>query len=557
MEPDVIDAAAFCDIIRRASCVLEENRSSVDALNVFPVPDGDTGTNMNLTMKAAVEEIGKSRPVTLGAAAEAAAMGSLMGARGNSGVILSQLFRGISRALGGKERATAAEIAWAMQEGVATAYKAVMKPVEGTILTVAREAAGAALSAAKVGAGVAGVWEAALGRAQWILERTPDMLPVLKQAGVVDAGGKGLVYILTGACEAVKGAPAESERKAAGGPSKTVEFKLTEKISDIRFPYDTQLLVKGKGLQAAEIRSRLEEMGDSLLVVGGNELVRVHVHTANPGKVLECCLAFGTLADISIENMQEQHDSLREAETAPAGPAFAGPAFAGPPAPNGDSAGHGVGIVAVSLGDGLSEIFRSLGADEVINGGQTMNPSTEDVLNAVRKVPAEKVILLPNNGNIILAAKQAKKLAGKRVYVVPTKTIPQGLSALLAFKSDTTMEMNLRRMAKAVRQVRTGEVTYAVRKTRVDGVEVSPGDILGIWDGSIAVTGSDPDEVLTGLAGKMVRPESEILTVFYGDLVDEERAARLEGALRTEFPELDIEFRRGGQPLYYYIMSVE
>lgn len=547
MESEVIDGAAFCDIIRRASGVLEENRSSVDALNVFPVPDGDTGTNMSLTMKAAVEEIGKSRPVSVGAAAEAAAMGSLMGARGNSGVILSQLFRGIARALGGKEGATPAEVARALQEGVATAYKAVMKPVEGTILTVAREAAVAAMAAAKAGSGVMGVWEAALDRAQWILERTPDMLPVLKQAGVVDAGGKGLVYILAGAVQAVKGAPAGDCGRAAATPPKGVEFKISEEISDIRYPYDTQLLVKGKDLQAAEIRSGLEELGDSLLVVGGSELVRVHVHTGNPGKVLEHCLAFGTLADISIENMRDQRDSLKEADSARGEPCN----------PNGAATGHAVGIVAVSLGDGITQIFKSLGADEVINGGQTMNPSTEDVVNAARKVPSEKVIILPNNGNIILAAKQAKRLAGKRVYVVPTKTIPQGLSALLAFKTDATMEANLRRMAKAVREVKTGEVTYAVRKSVVDGVEVKPGDILGIWDGCIALTGTSPDEVLAGLAAKMVGPDSEILTVFYGDLVDEERAAGLEARLKKDMPNLDIEFRRGGQPLYYYIMSVE
>jgi len=355
------------------------------------------------------------------------------------------------------------------------------------------------------------------------------------------------VYILAGAVQAVKGAPAGDCGRAAATPPKGVEFKISEEISDIRYPYDTQLLVKGKDLQAAEIRSGLEELGDSLLVVGGSELVRVHVHTGNPGKVLEHCLAFGTLADISIENMRDQRDSLKEADSARGEPCN----------PNGAATGHAVGIVAVSLGDGITQIFKSLGADEVINGGQTMNPSTEDVVNAARKVPSEKVIILPNNGNIILAAKQAKRLAGKRVYVVPTKTIPQGLSALLAFKTDATMEANLRRMAKAVREVKTGEVTYAVRKSVVDGVEVKPGDILGIWDGCIALTGTSPDEVLAGLAAKMVGPDSEILTVFYGDLVDEERAAGLEARLKKDMPNLDIEFRRGGQPLYYYIMSVE
>jgi DAK2 domain fusion protein YloV len=519
----------------------------VDALNVFPVPDGDTGTNMSLTMKAAVDQLAKVTSGGICAFAEAAAMGSLMGARGNSGVILSQIFRGMAKSLGGKHVAGPPDLAWALQEGVSTAYRAVMKPVEGTILTVAREAAVAALGAAKQGAGVTAVWEAALRRAEWILEKTPEMLPVLKHAGVVDAGGKGLVHIFAGGLEALRGTAEEAVEAPPSSAAKTVEFEIDEETGDIRYPYDTQLLVRGNRLDPSVIRARLESEGDSLLVVGGEDLVRIHIHTGNPGRVLEYCLEFGSLSDVSIENMLEQRDLLKGVQAG------------GGDTPKGDD-GYSpsrAGIVAVSLGKGLTEIFKSLGADEVVNGGQTMNPSTEDVLNALRKVPADKVILLPNNGNIILAAKQAKKLAGKRVYVVPTKTIPQGLSALLAFKTDASMEVNLRRMAKAVRQVRTGEVTYAVRRSRINGMEVNPGDILGIWDGNIAVTGSDPDEVLSGLAEKMVSPESEILTVFYGELIDGERAERLEKRVRDKFPELDVEFRPGGQPLYYYILSVE
>lgn len=544
----------------RASAVLEENKAAVDALNVFPVPDGDTGTNMCLTMRAAVAEMQKSASTGVGDLADAAAMGSLMGARGNSGVILSQIFRGIAKSLSGKHTASAPDIARALQEGVATAYKAVMRPVEGTILTVAREAAVAALTASKQGGGVTAVWEAALKRAEWILERTPDMLLVLKQAGVVDAGGKGLVYIFTGVVEALRGTRVDRAAGRVGveaGPQPAVRLRATEahitgKMGDIRFPYDTQFLVKGSDLNTDDIHKRLDPLGDSLLVVGGGGVVRVHIHTANPGRVLEACLDYGALSGVTIDNMREQHEAFVSGQgpTAEAGGDGHGPV--------GPAAGRAAaGVVAVSFGKGLTEIFKSLGAHEVINGGQTMNPSTEDVLNAIRRVPAEKVIMLPNNENIILSAKQAKKLSGTKVYVVPTKTIPQGIAALLAFQEDATMEANLRRMAKAVRQVKTGEVTYAVRNSKVGGVEINSGDVLGIWDENIAVTGSSPDEVLVELAERMVSPDDEILTVFYGDLVEQSQAEKLAGTLRERFPALEVEFQFGGQPLYYYIMSIE
>jgi len=551
----LFSADDFRKAVATASAVLDENRSKVDALNVFPVPDGDTGTNMSLTMKSAAAEVGKCGSNRLGDLAQAASMGSLMGARGNSGVILSQLFRGLAKALEGKEAAGPIELAWAFQEGVNTAYKAVMKPVEGTILTVAREAARAAVVAARENADILGVLRAALESAEKTLAQTPDMLPVLKQSGVVDAGGKGLVYILTGVIESILGGRMDVRTVQ----KKPVEFLISEEMGDIVYPYDTQFLIKGKGLAAAQIRARLQEMGDSLLVVGSEDLVRVHIHTDNPGRVLDYCVRLGTLTGIVIENMKEQHEALKSVANGDANgehdEAVGAPIL---PQDNGDYAVEKeVGVAAVALGAGLEEVLKSLGVDEIVSGGQTMNPSTEDVLNAIQRVRARRVIFLPNNGNIILAAKQAKRLANRKVYVVPTKTIPQGIAALLAFRPDANMETNLKRMAKAVRRVKTGEITYAVRSTSLNGMTIQPGDVLGMWDGDIAIKGSNPEEVLFELAEKMLGPDDEILTVFYGDLVPQEKGESLAAELARRFPQVDVEVRFGGQPLYYYIMSVE
>jgi DAK2 domain fusion protein YloV len=369
-------------------------------------------------------------------------------------------------------------------------------------------------------------------------------LPVLKQAGVVDAGGKGLVYLFEAGAGALRG---ESPAQAAATNSRAVEFAVTEEMADIRFPYDAQFLIRDLRVPPEVVRTRLEPFGDSLLVVGTSEVARVHIHTDRPGEVLSLCLGLGSLHQIVIDNMIAQHQEL----------VGSGPAPAGESPASGPELLRDLGVVTVAPGDGLTEVFKSLGADVVIDGGPTMNPSTQDVAEAVTRVNARKVIFLPNNGNIILAAKQAKRLVGRRMYIVPSRTVPQGLAALLALKPDANMGTNLKRAAKAMKQVKTGEVTYAVRQSRFDGHTINPGDVLGLFNGTIKVVGADADQVLYDLLGVMVGERDEIITVFYGSEVPEERASAVGSEVAGRFDFLDVEVRRGGQELYYYIVAVE
>lgn len=528
-----------------ATNVLEEHKGEVDALNVFPVPDGDTGTNMSLTMQSAAREIQKANSATVHDIAQAVALGSLMGARGNSGVILSQLFRGMARSMERKKSLTPAELAWALQEGVNTAYKAVMKPVEGTILTVSREAARAAVNAARAGADAAEVMEAALYQGEQTLAQTPNMLPVLKKAGVVDAGGKGLVYILAGMVEAIRGRVTAEHRPET---PRAVEFAITEEMGDIRFPYDTMFMIRGNGLSVSDIQRALTPFGDCLLVVGDDRLVKIHIHTDNPGPVLDYCVRLGELTQFEILNMREQHDELKRA---------AGPEPAGIEEEQEEEPGRAVGVVSVAIGEGIINIMNSLGADEIITGGQTMNPSTEDILNAVNRVKSESVIVLPNNSNVILAAEQARPLAKKDVRVVPTKSIPQGIAALLAWQPGADLETNAAAMAQAVVGVQTGEITYAVRDSSFEDHEIKEGDILGLWNGKIALIGRDAEDVLKDLVARMAGDDSEIITIFYGEGIPAERAEALREELSAAYPGHEVEVHHGGQPLYYYIFSVE
>lgn len=532
-------------MIVAASNLLERYKAAVDALNVFPVPDGDTGTNMSLTLMSAVAEMNRKPASGVGQVAQAVAMGSLMGARGNSGVIMSQLFRGIAKGLEGKATASPRELAQALKEGVDTAYKAVMKPVEGTVLTVAKEAARKALAAAQDGGDILAVWEAARSAAHHTLARTPDMLPVLKQAGVVDAGGKGLVFVLDAGMNALAGI---MEPAVAATSAKAVEFVVTEEMADIRYPYDAQFLIKSQRMPVDEIRSRLEEYGDSLLVVGSPELVRVHIHTDRPGQVLSLCLGYGALSQIIIDNMLEQHENLKTAEGTSTVPMSTSVETAPP---------RDIGVVGVASGGGLIEMFRSLGLDRVIDGGPTMNPSIQDVAEAVSSTNAKKVIFLPNNPNIILAAKQAKKLVGRRMYIVPTRNIPQGIAALLAIRPEADMGTNLKRAAKAIKGVKSGEVTYAVRKSKFDGHQINPGDILGILNETIKVVGSEPCQVLFDLLETMVTDRDELVTVFVGRGIGDDQAGEVESWVAERYGFLDVEVRRGDQELYYFIVSVE
>ncbi|MEW6307808.1 MAG: DAK2 domain-containing protein [Bacillota bacterium] len=539
MERDYLDAPTLKTMVRQATQVLDANKAGVDALNVFPVPDGDTGTNMSLTMQSARREVDKASQESLGAVAEALTHGSLMGARGNSGVILSQIFRGFARGLEGKKRAGALEVAWAFQEATDTAYKAVMKPVEGTMLTVVKEFSRQAMHAARQGAGLRDMLESAFAHGETVLARTPELLPVLKQAGVVDAGGRGLLHVLNGFLGVLRGVPLAQERAPA---VRAPEFALTEEIGDIHFVYDVELLLRGKGLPLDGIREALTPEGDCLLVVGTPELGKVHIHTNRPGFVLDYCLDYGEIVQVEVKNMKEQHDELKDA------------AYRQAPTP---ALPKAIGVITVATGDGLIDIFRSLGADKVVNGGQSMNPSTEEIVQALDACPSERLLILPNNKNIIMAAEQASRLCGRDVAIVPTRSIPQGISALLALHPDLDLDTNRDRMLKAFQRVRTGEVTFAVRSTKVGGFSIAEGDIIGLVDDEVAAVGKSPEDVLLELLKGQIKPNDSVVTIYYGEDVAPERAEQVGVGARELFGEVEVELQFGGQPLYYYLFSVE
>lgn len=542
-------------MFRVAARLLEDNKGRVNALNVYPVPDGDTGTNMSLTLNAAVQEMDKVQNGDVARVAGAAALGSLMGARGNSGVILSQILRGFARGLEGVVRAGAREMAWALQEGVHVAYRAVMKPTEGTILTVAREAARAAMEAARRGLNLREVLTQAYEEAERTLALTPEMLPVLKKNGVVDAGGKGLVYILLGFLNFLRGA-------AVVGPGevRVADFEFTEELADIQNPYDTEFFIRGEGIAVDQVRERLNSLGDSLIVVGTPELVKVHIHTQNPGVVLDYCLKLGELTQIEIKNMRDQHRDLKErasAQTSRSGEeGLTSLSTLVTPETDPELANR-VGLVAVAAGQGIADTFRSLGAQGIVSGGQTMNPSTQEILEVVERLPQKRVVLFPNNKNIILAAEQASRLSTKEVQVVPTRSVPQGLAALLAWRDDLPVEENLKRMTAAAAAVKSGEVTYAVRNSASAAGPIAEGDIIGLVEGEIVAAGKELDVVLLQLVRNMVEPDTSIVTLFYGEMVDGEQAAELADQLTGEFPQVELEMRYGGQPVYYFLVSVE
>jgi len=572
---------------------LELNKEAVNALNVFPVPDGDTGTNMCLTMMAAVREMEKVSSPSLGETVKALSLGSLMGARGNSGVILSQLFRGLGKSLQEHRVATPLQVAWAMQEGVETAYKAVMKPVEGTILTVAREMSRSALQAAKKGLTLERVLDVAVITGRDVLAKTPDMLPVLKQAGVVDAGGMGFLCLFEGILQGLRGeeitaataATAVGEGGAADLQLATAQGPPASRIAmateEILFTYDTQLLIRGSRLAVDRIRAQLEPIGDSLLVVGDPHLVKVHVHTNEPHRALATCLLHGEIIEASVENMREQHEAVqrgRMAAAVPDGPAIRAKGASGATAGGGVATAvagggsvrsvvnlpliqstpqAGPGVVVVASGDGLEDVFRNLGADVVVSGGQTMNPSTEDILKALESVAAHEVLVLPNNGNIFMAAKQTIELTKKTVRVIPSKSIPQGIAALVALNRSMDAERNQAKMEQALARVRSGEVTQAVRDSKYKDIEIHGGDFLGLLDDELVTVGRECLAVLADLVGRMTNSKTEIVTVFYGNDVAAAEATLAGEKLREIAPDHEVEVHRGGQPLYHYLVSVE
>ena len=538
-----IDAKILSRMFLSGAKNLEAKKEWINELNVFPVPDGDTGTNMTLTIMSAASEVGALTDPDMESLAKAISSGSLRGARGNSGVILSQLLRGFTRGVRKLTDLDAPAIAAAMERGVETAYKAVMKPKEGTILTVARAAADRAAELADAAEDLDAFFDGIFQHAEETLARTPEMLPVLKEAGVVDSGGQGLLEVFRGAIDGYHGKEVDYSQFETVAPKITKISPQAE--ADIKFGYCTEFIILlEKPLPQDEIdrfREFLDSIGDSIVLVADDEIVKVHVHTNHPGQAFERALTYGQLSRMKIDNMREEHQEKLAKEQAE---------NKEPPKDH--------GFISVSVGEGLSQIFRELGVDYLIEGGQTMNPSTEDMLNAIEKVNAKTIYIFPNNKNIILAANQARDLTeDKEIIVVPTKTIPQGISAMISFVPEKGGEENLASMTDAISRVKTGQITYAVRDTRIDDKEIHEGDIMGIGDAGILAVGRDRLQVAEEMVAEMVDEESEIISVYYGEDVSEEDAEALSDSLTEKYPECEVELNQGGQPIYYYLISVE
>lgn len=543
-----IDAAAFKEMFLCANAALEENKQIINDLNVFPVPDGDTGTNMSLTMNAAAIALSKETFEEISAASKCAANALLRGARGNSGVILSLLFRGISKSLKGKETADAKEFAAALTAGVEAAYKAVMKPAEGTILTVSRMAAAAAVEFSKDNDDVELMFECLLKAARDALAETIHQNPVLERAGVVDAGGQGFVVVMDAMLAWMQGrvaAPVEADLPAKEVQS-GADFSEFD-TGEITFTYCTEFIAARESQKSPELlRTFLENIGDCVVVVPDDEIIKVHVHTNVPGEVLTEALTYGPLQTVKIENMRNQHTVLsKDAQPeAPAEPEIA-------------PAEKPFGVVTVCAGDGMAEIFAELGADRIVTGGQTMNPSTEDILTEVNKTPAETVFVLPNNKNIVMAAEQCARLTEKNVVVVPTKTVPQGVAAMLAFDADQSAEDIAAGLQEAASAVHTVLVTYAARDSDFDGHDIHAGEYLALLDGALVGNYTDFSELMGAIAGAAAPLEPEIISVYYGADVTESDAARVGKSMEAAFRDADVNVVCGGQPVYYYMISLE
>lgn len=563
-----VTGSRFRELLCAAQSWLDRHHEIVNALNVFPVPDGDTGTNMLLTMKSACREITEEHTESVGEVARAAAHGALMGARGNSGVILSQILRGMAKSLAEQMELTGPEFAAALAEGSRVAYKGVNRPVEGTILTVAREAAAAAESAAETDADLAFVLEHTVRAADRAVANTPNLLPVLAQAGKVDSGGKGLFYILEGIHREVSGITTAAEGIVAVAavpeavPAAPRAAKGRRELPPLVHGFDVQFLVEAPSLDVAAIREQITAMGDCPLVEGDDTLVKVHVHVPNPGAPLAYAVSLGFVTDVVVENMDDMQLPDMPPGYDPLPPRFEVSAIEEEPSLLGCEPGpiEGPGVVAVAPGAGLAKVFRSLGTHCVISGGQTMNPSTQDLLEAIRRLPVNDVLLLPNNGNIIMAASQAQALAaseGKNVAVVPSKSIPQGISALLALNPHSNLAHNLTTMTSAIRSVQTGEVTTAVQNARFDGIDVHSGDIIGLLNDQLTAAGNNAEEVVRSLLEQMDAASLEVITLYYGEPVTAQQADDLREALSDLYPDQEIEVVEGGQPFYHYIISAE
>ncbi|EOU2007772.1 DAK2 domain-containing protein [Clostridium perfringens] len=535
-------------MMSNAANKLEIQSEYVNSLNVFPVPDGDTGTNMSMTFRAAVKEIEGMDNKNIGEVSKKLAKGALMGARGNSGVILSQILRGISKGLEGKEEADASEFANALLEGSKSAYKAVMRPTEGTILTIVRIAGEVAVALKEDN--ITELMREVCRESKIMLDKTPEMLPALKKAKVVDSGGMGLLIILQGMQEALENGLKVTTGTPQAVKSSAVKAQRSETMSeeDIKFGYCTEFIILGDSNHAEEFKSKVINKGDSLVVVGYEDVIKVHIHTNNPGKVLEEAVKFGELSKIKIDNMREEHREMLEGmyeEAAETEESVAAGEF------------KKYAFISVAMGEGMKNIFKDLGVDYVIEGGQTMNPSTQDMLEAIEKLNAEHIFILPNNKNIIMAANQAAEISDKDIRVIPTKTIPQGITCITMFNPEADVEENTEELKEAMEMVKTTSVTYAVRDTEVDGKEIKEGNILGLVEGKIKEVGEDPYKVAEDLIDSLVDEDSELITIFYGKDCEEEKVDALIEKLEGKYEDLDVQCYKGEQPLYYFIMSVE
>ncbi|MDQ0198556.1 DAK2 domain-containing protein [Neobacillus ginsengisoli] len=559
MSITALDGKRFAEMVIQGANHLAANAKMVDALNVFPVPDGDTGTNMNLSMTSGAKEVKNNVHEHIGKVGVALSKGLLMGARGNSGVILSQLFRGFSKAVETKSVISGKDFALALESGVETAYKAVMKPVEGTILTVAKDSAKKGVQISQKTDDIIDIMEEVLKEAKASLKRTPDLLPVLKEVGVVDSGGQGLVFVYEGFLAELKGEKLPDSPSALPSMEELVSTEHHKSVQshmsteDIIFGYCTEFMVRFEKEKIEKhpfkedvFRNDLSRLGDSLLVIADEELVKVHIHSEQPGDVLSYGQRYGCLINMKIENMRQQHSNI-VGETH-------NPLVSGKSKPKEKQE---YGIVTVSMGSGIAELFKSIGAHAVIEGGQTMNPSTEDIIKAVKEVNAKKVFILPNNKNIIMAAQQAADVAEEEIYVIPSKTVPQGMSALLSFNPAGEVKANEKAMTEALQHVKTGQITFAVRDTHIDGLKIEKDDFMGISDGKIIVKNKDKITAAQELLATMINEDSEILTILYGEDVSEKEVTPLVEYIEENFGDIDVEIHNGQQPLYSFIFAIE
>ena len=556
MQITTINAEVLAKMFLAGAKNLEATKEWINELNVFPVPDGDTGTNMSMTIMSAAKEVSAMEAPTMEKLAKAISSGSLRGARGNSGVILSQLFRGFCKVIKEYDEIDVCVLCDSFQKAVETAYKAVMKPKEGTILTVAKGAADKALELVDETDDLVYFCDEVIKHAEYVLSQTPEMLPVLKQAGVVDSGGQGLMQVLKGAYDFMLGKEVDYEIKAESTGSSFV--KITPQTeAEIKFGYCTEfIIVLNKPMtekDELELKAFLESIGDSIVVVADDEITKTHVHTNDPGLALQKALTYGSLSKIKIDNMREEHEEklLKEAEKAEQQKKELEAAEAQEPRKD-------MGFIAVSIGEGMNDIFRGLGVDYIIEGGQTMNPSTEDMLMAIDNVNADHIFILPNNSNIVMAANQAASLVeDKEIIVIPTKTVPQGITAVVNFSPDASVEENKETMMEEILNVKTGQVTYAVRDTEIDGHTIRENDFMGIGDKAILTVGTDLKETTLGMVDCMVDEDSAIVSIYYGSDSTEDDANELAELISEKYPDVDVEVSLGGQPIYYYVISVE